>query len=281
MKRNAFTLVELLVVIAIIGVLVGLLLPAVQAAREAARRMSCSNNMVQISLAAHHYEFTMEHLPDGVTDPVGPIRNEENAGHHIGWMARILPYIEQQGAFARLDLSKSAYSDENAEVRAHSVPTYRCPSNPTDFGYRRTGLSKVGTSDYAGCYNDVEVPIDDDNNGIFFRNSSMRFAEITDGATNTIMIGETLGDIDRLGWLTGTRATLRNADKFESGRAFEVPKQQDLGALEVGGFDSYHQGGGNFAMADGAVTFMTHSIDPQLLRNLANRSDGNLIDDGY
>jgi prepilin-type N-terminal cleavage/methylation domain-containing protein len=277
MKRNAFTLVELLVVIAIIGVLVGLLLPAVQAAREAARRMSCSNNLVQVSLAAHHYEFTMEHFPNGVTDSVGPIRNEINAGDQIGWMAHILPYIEQQRAFSMLDLSKSAYSDENAEVRSHTVPTYRCPSNPTNYGM--IPEPKVGTSDYAGCYNDVEVPIDDDNNGIFFRNSATRFAQITDGTTNTIMIGETLGDIDRLGWLTGTRATLRNTGQFGARPNFEVPKQQTLGALEVGGFESYHHGGGNFAMADGAVIFLTHSIDPQLLKNLGNRADGNLIED--
>jgi len=276
MKRKAFTLVELLVVIAIIGILVGLLLPAVQAAREAARRMSCSNNMVQISLSAHHYEFTMEHLPDGVTDETGPIRNEENAGQAIGWMARILPYIEQQSAFGMLDLSKSAYSAENAKVRALQVPTFRCPSNPMMYG--RDALANVGTSDYAGCYNDVEVPIDNDNNGIFYRNSSTRFAQITDGTTNTIMLGEHRGDEDALGWLTGTRATLRNTGEFVGHRTNETATQ-DLRVLEVGGFDSYHQGGGNFALADGAVIFFSHSIDPKIFQLLGNRSDGELIDD--
>lgn len=275
MKRNAFTLVELLVVIAIIGILIGLLLPAVQASREAARRMSCSNNMVQIALATHHYEFTMEHFPAGSTDEKGPIRNEENAGNQIGWMARILPYIEQQGAFSMLDLSKSAYSDENAKVRAHTIPTFRCPSNPTIYGYDKQ--PRVGTSDYAGCYNDVEVPIDVDNNGIFFLNSKIRFAQITDGTTSTILMGETLGDIDALGWITGTRATLRNTDTFEGRRRNSDVLERDLGALEVGGFNSYHQGGGNFAMADGAVIFLTNSIDIQLLHNLGNRADGNLI----
>lgn len=274
MKRNAFTLVELLVVIAIIGILVGLLLPAVQAAREAARRMSCSNNLIQIALATHHFEFTLEHFPSGVTDEKGPIRNEENAGDQIGWMARILPYIEQQAAFSKLDLTKSAYSDENAVVRSFQVPTYRCPSNPYLYGFDKT--PHVGTSDYAGCYNDVEVPIDVDNNGIFFLNSATRFAQITDGSSNTILIGETLGDVDALGWITGTRATLRNTDNFGV-RGEKNQPRKNLGALEVGGFDSYHQGGGNFAMADGAVIFLTTSIDLQLLHNLGNRADGNLM----
>ncbi len=87
MRRGyrAFTLVELLVVIAIIGILVGLLLPAVQAAREAARRCQCENNLAQIGLALHHFEFNMEHFPSGTTNPTGPIRTEAQ-GEHISWV---------------------------------------------------------------------------------------------------------------------------------------------------------------------------------------------------
>lgn len=278
MKRNAFTLVELLVVIAIIGVLIGLLLPAVQAAREAARRMSCSNNMVQITLAVHHFEFNMERLPDGVTGDEGPIRNEAGAGNHLGWMSRILPYIEQQHAFERMDFGKGAYDAENAEVRSLQVPTYRCPSNPMNYG--RDLSPRVGTSDYAGCHHDVEAPIDDDNNGIFFLNSSLRFAQITDGSSNTILIGETPGDVDALGWITGTRATLRNTGTFEDIRIDELTSRE-LGALEVGGYDSYHAGGGNFAFADGSVRFLTHNIEPEILQYMGNRADGELLDDEY
>ncbi len=236
--------------------------------------MSCSNNMVQISLALHHHDFNLEHLPDGVTAEQGPIRNEVKADDHIGWMAHILPYIEQQNAYEKLDLKAGAYSDENAEVRSFEVPTFRCPSNPTTYGFNRN--DSVGTSDYAGCHNDSEAPIDTDNNGVFFMNSSLRFAQITDGTSNTILLGETLGDKDRLGWITGTRATLRNTGGFvhQSMHDFE---QSELGALEVGGFDSYHQGGGNFAMADGAVIFLTNSIDEELYRRLGNRADGELI----
>jgi prepilin-type N-terminal cleavage/methylation domain-containing protein/prepilin-type processing-associated H-X9-DG protein len=273
MKRHAFTLVELLVVIAIIGVLVGLLLPAVQAAREAARRASCSNNLMQVALATHHYEFSMEHLPDGVTDDSGPIQNVEGAGKHIGWLARLLPYIEQQRLYSKLDLSKSAYAPENAEVRKVQIPPFRCPSNP--LSYRQYGDSGVGTSDYAACYHDVEAPIDEDNHGVMFLNSALRFSEITDGSTSTIMIGETLGDFDEIGWLSGTRATLRNTDTFAE-RSMDEAMNQSLSATEVGGFESYHQGGGNFALCDGAVVFISHGIDPEIYQRIGHRSDGAL-----
>ena len=92
-----FTLVELLVVIAIIGILVALLLPAIQAAREAARRTSCLNNVMQLGLAVHNYEFNFETLPPGVTDTKGPIRNEPQ-GHHVSWIVQILPFMEENDA---------------------------------------------------------------------------------------------------------------------------------------------------------------------------------------
>ena len=98
MKRHhptAFTLVELLVVIAIIGILVALLLPAIQASRESARRASCTNNMSQLILAVHDYEAAHEFYPAGTVNPTGPIQNLPN-GHHISWIVRILPYIEER-----------------------------------------------------------------------------------------------------------------------------------------------------------------------------------------
>ncbi|MCC9599583.1 DUF1559 domain-containing protein [Stieleria sp. JC731] len=275
MKRSAFTLVELLVVIAIIGILIGLLLPAVQAAREAARRMSCSNNMAQIALSCHHFEFSMDHLPPGVTDDEGPIRSEVGGGKHIGWMTQILPYIEQHVAFKKLDFDKSVYDPANAEVREHRIQYFLCPSNPHEYGLNLT--PRVGTSHYAGCHNDRETQIDTDNHGIFYLNSDTRFSDITDGSTNTIMLGETLGDKDALGWVSGTRATLRNTDKFNliESDPFDERSQP---VTEVGGFASHHAGGAQFALADGAVVFLSNRIDPQVYRYMGHRADDQLID---
>src|SRR6476660_8482895 len=119
-KPSGFTLVELLVVIAIIGVLVALLLPAVQAAREAARRVACLNNITQLGLSLHNYEFHFETLPPGVSNPEGPIRNEPQ-GNHVSWIVRVLPYLEQNALSRRFDQAAGAYADGNSEVRSTRI----------------------------------------------------------------------------------------------------------------------------------------------------------------
>ena len=113
---RGFTLIELLVVISIIGILVALLLPAVNAAREVARQASCMNNMSQLALAVHDYEYHHEALPPGVTNPDGPIRSEAK-GVHVSWIVKILPYMEQRPAFQKFDQSAGAYAAANSEVR--------------------------------------------------------------------------------------------------------------------------------------------------------------------
>ncbi len=115
--NKAFTLVELLVVIAIIGILVALLLPAVQAAREAARRCSCMNNISQLGLAIHNYEFSNEMLPAGVINPDGPIRSEPE-GLHVSWIVQILPYLEERNAYRLFDQQLGAYAEENTHGTA-------------------------------------------------------------------------------------------------------------------------------------------------------------------
>ena len=284
-KRRAFTLVELLVVIAIIGILVGLLLPAVQAAREAARRCQCMNNMAQLALAIHTHEFNTEHFPSGVINAGGPIRNEP-IGQHVSWIVQILPQMEQSSLYNHFDQAAGAYAETNQKARQLSVPTILCPSSPESG--RAGDDQSPSLSNYAGCHHDSEAPIDAENNGVLFLNSRLRFSQILDGSSQTILLGEMLPGKNSLGWASGTRATLRNTGSFKTPTGLlsskVVQTVVDLpGSLEVGGFSSYHMGGANFAFADGSVRFLSYTIKEELLKQLGNRADGELLvdDDSY
>jgi prepilin-type N-terminal cleavage/methylation domain-containing protein/prepilin-type processing-associated H-X9-DG protein len=197
---TGFTLVELLVVIAIIGILVALLLPAIQASRESARRAMCTNQMRQLLLALHDYEMAHEHFPAGTVDATGPVRNLPS-GHHISWIARILPYIEERVLYDSLDLSLSAYHHKNDRARQTAINLLICPSNPSDYW---------PYSNYAACHHDVEAPIDTNNKGAFFLNSRLTRDDLKDGAAYTLFLGEKFPDNFDLGWLSGTSSTLRN-----------------------------------------------------------------------
>ncbi|QEG39767.1 DUF1559 domain-containing protein [Roseimaritima ulvae] len=275
-SKAGFTLVELLVVIAIIGVLVGLLLPAVQAAREAARRCSCSNNLAQLGLAVHNFEFGMEHLPAGVTNPDGPIRSEP-VGQHVSFLVRLLPYIEQPGIANNFDIEAGTYAPANAPARAMHIPTYTCPS----FYSSSLDFDSVGLTTYAGCHHGSEAPIEVDNNGLLFLNSHIRYSEIADGSTNTILIGEFLPEDNSLGWASGTRSSLRNTGHLISGSDMQnftmMMGMNEQEPTEVGGFGSYHPGGANFVLADGAVRFLSQNTDGEVLENLGNRADGAMM----
>ncbi len=287
-RRKAFTLVELLVVIAIIGVLVALLLPAVQAAREAARRCSCLNNLSQLVLATHNYEFAVEHLPAGVINPEGPIRSEAD-GQHVSWMVQILPYVEMQNVYNIFDIEAGAYAPANSKVRATPVSVFTCPSYP---GSERNEDDTAAVSTYAGCHHDVEAPIDGDNHGLLFLNSKLRYTDILDGSSQTLLIGEFRPDEagmhngqflrvqDSLGWVSGTRATLRNTgNSFEHTGSWRRRNAEPLpqpGPLDVGGFNSAHPGGAQFALADGSCRFFSHDTDPKTRQQLGHRADGTL-----
>jgi prepilin-type N-terminal cleavage/methylation domain-containing protein/prepilin-type processing-associated H-X9-DG protein len=270
--RQAFTLVELLVVIAIIGILVGLLLPAVQAAREAARRGQCLNNISQLILAVHNHEFSYERLPSGVIDPTGPIRNEAN-GQHVSWLVQLLPYMEQNQTFKGFNQTLGTYADENKRARSQRIPFLLCPSSPAP------PVPNVGQTHYVGCHHDSESPIAVDNNGVFFLNSRLRLAEIADGTSSTIFLGEVLQP-DALGWASGTRASLRNTGSFDG---MTTPIVNPMATpsnsiLYVGGFGSWHAGGANFAFGDGSVRFMSCNLDPIVYTKLGSRADGQMLD---
>ena len=279
--RKAFTLVELLVVMAIIGIMVAMTLPAVQATREAARRTSCINNLSQLGLAAHSYEFHFETLPPGVTNPVGPIRSEPQ-GKHVSWIVRILPYMEENALFRNFDAEAGAYAPVNAAVRTTPIAVLECPSEPDPF---LNEAGNVALSSYVGCHNDVEAPIDKDNHGLLFLNSKVRYVDIEDGSSKTILLGEARVSPKALGWVSGTRATLRNTSVIEQRpltnfEPVEGPQDENKKAaasLVVGGFSSNHPGGINAGFADGSTRFISENIEPELLHQLGNRADGQIM----
>jgi len=269
----------LLVVIAIIGVLVALLLPAVQAAREAARRVQCLNNLVQTGLAVHNFEFHHETLPPGVTNPDGPIRNEPQ-GIHVSWIVKVLPYMEQNAMFRKFDQSLGAYADANAEVRAAEIRPLECPSDGAPF---TNDARSVARSSYVGCHHDNEAPIDKDNHGLLFLNSKIKYSQIYDGSSQTILVGEALTSPEGLGWVSGTRATLRNTSLIETNQPYlgtvqaKNDEKEKSASLFVGGFGSHHPNGANFGFGDGSTRFISRDIETILLRRLGNRADGEII----
>ena len=303
--RHAYTFIELLVVMAIIGILVGLLLPAVNQARNAARRAQCQNNLNQLILAVQQYEMAFQVYPPGTIEARGPILNQP-IGYHHNWVSQILPLLEQPNAYDHLDRRVGVYHPNNQPVRKLHLRGLRCPQSPA--GGR-------GYSDYAGVHHSTEAPIDVDNNGVFFLNSRVRRDDVIDGLSNTMFIGEKATIPGDLGWLSGTRATLRNGGTALNAAlpialwtkgsppgveadalAIDEPLAGDelLSALfgyaeetelpsaplrAVGGFLSLHRGGGLFAFGDGSVRFVSDSAAPVVLSRLADRADQQILDE--
>lgn len=307
LTRSGFVLIELLSVIMVIAILIALLLPAVQQAREAARRTSCKNNLMQIGVAMQNYQMAHLVLPSGTVNSNGPILNQPE-GYHVGWVIQILPFLDEKVAFRSYDFKFGVYNPANLTTANYVLTVLQCPS------------SGRGGFNYVGCHNDLEAPIDVDNNGVLFLNSSIREKDLKDGRSYTIFLGEAL-DGGFLGWTSGSSSTLRNmGNKINNinlnQSAFAQNKQygdfgayqfetqpddmlgdsdserQDLEArgkkktltpeerkllLQVGGFSSAHTRGAHFCLGDSSVRYISDNIDFEILRNLANRHDGNLI----
>ena len=303
-RRNAFTLVELLVVIAIIGILVGLLLPAVQAAREAARRMSCSNNMKQMALSLHNYESAHKKFPFGWNT------------HGTLWSAMILPFMEQSNLYGTLEFSESrnwdADNTPNENALKVVVSTFRCPSMPIEEHLNYNGVvDRVATSYRANAGNEATsddtstIPIPGTKslemlrlNGLFYACSSVRFGDITDGTSNTIAIGESYTEPEFVKdgqgmdfWVIGSpQADPCRCDGGTGGTEFSEAvgstyMQMNLklrqpaahGRLMELAFGSYHTGGAQFGLSDGSVQFLSENMDLQVYQNLGARNDGNVV----
>lgn len=293
--QRGFTLIELLVVIAIIAILISIMLPAVQSAREAAQRSQCRNNLMQIGIAMHNYSMTFEMLPPGVVNETSPIQTEAN-GYHMSWTTQLLPVMEQRSLFDQMDFQHSVYAAENSVARGIEMAVLKCPSDYKNT-YSFDGLGKVKASSYAASYGGSKGPIADDNNGLLFLNSSVRFREIRDGSANTILAGEKIHPRKGkdLGWTSGTVATLRNTgvglnlspdiiSEFETpdeeiDEMIDPPEKEEDIVISSGGFSSRHHGGAVFLLADGSVRFISASIDRQIYSYLGNREDRQILSD--
>jgi prepilin-type N-terminal cleavage/methylation domain-containing protein/prepilin-type processing-associated H-X9-DG protein len=297
---RGFTLVELLVVIAIMGILMGLLFPAVQGMREVSRRHTCSYHLTQLGLALKNYDSAQGSLPSGTIDDKGPIHNVPE-GRHIGWIVQLLPYLEEMATYKHIDTAAGVYDPKNAAARSITIGVLLCPS------YSGIWPENIGMSNYAACHNDAEAPIDADNRGVMFLNSRITEKDIPDGLSHTIYLGEKLGGENDLGWMSGTRATLRNAGtpinmtegddgakpldlsiwSEETGEAAELAVAEELKKLadvpeelRVGGFGSNHASGANFLFGDGTVRLISPDISRRVFQQLANRADGELLKSG-
>ncbi len=185
--RPAFTLVELLVVIAIIGVLIGMLLPAVQMVREAARRTECQNKLKQLGLAALNSESAHMKFPPGVVDDDDDLKE----ALHTGW-AFLLPYTEQNNVADQYDMTVSWKSTANLPLAQLTIPTLNCSSNPTPFD--QTGAIEGTKSDYALSKGATAALYEHTPEGMFGINQQVKMGSITDGTSNTFLIGEAVSN---------------------------------------------------------------------------------------
>lgn len=298
--RTAFTLVELLVVIAIIGVLVSLLLPAVQAAREAARRMQCSNNLKQMSLAALNYESTFQVMP--------PRRNM-NAGSRRGWGPSILPYIEQTALQGKYRFDRDFYAAENKENISVSLPLFLCPSGTGERNLTviQSGVTSEGKAgDYFGpnSFSSSRFGIASlsGNNQITAMDDLPRFRrlrDITDGLSHTMLVTEQAGRADFYirGRKQPSNSGLSQATSWGSWPSYQVFQVQIAGGDGITrdgpggtctincnnsqGVYSFHPGGAYAGFVDGSVHFLNESLDAEVLIALVTINAQEIINEDF
>jgi len=302
-ERAGFTLVELLVVIAIIGVLVALLLPAVQSARESARRTQCANNLKQMGIANHNYHDTFQCFPFGWSD------------RGAGWTTMILPHIEQKNLWDTLGFNEADNwdSDNTPNERACGtyIPTFRCPSMglvpkhvenqgipgraPTS--YRGIASSTADSDDPSTSVSGRNLEMLD-MEGIFFCCSKVRMAQITDGSSNTFLIGESRWEtftqdgnqmdfwyigspqIDPCNCMTGIGATEQSEFVGSTGVPFNARNiPTTSGYVKELSFTSLHPSGAQFCLADGSVRFVSFNINQATYQAAGSRNGGEVLVD--
>jgi prepilin-type N-terminal cleavage/methylation domain-containing protein len=292
--RNAFTLIELLVVIAIIGVLVALLLPAVQKVREAANRTKCASNLKQLGLALHNYHDANGRFPVGADTVNG-----------LSWRVPILPYVEQDALFKLFSFDPGPWNGgpnrEGPNKMVHAlnrIPIYNCPSVPVILASNGSSTLVDGRRTFTSDYHGVAGPKGTNpvtsaaygwepnpsgqggfaSQGVLGRDSKVRLTDISDGTSNTLVVGEVsvrwnanILESDGADWVRGVGFSNGMAACRNVQNAINTPYN---GVYNDISFGSQHTGGAQFVMGDGSVRFVQQSVDLVLYKSTASRDGG-------
>lgn len=273
-QRRAFTLIELLVVIAIIGVLVALLLPAVQMAREAARRIQCTNNLKQIGLALHGYHDVHNTFPSGGW--IALYGKPATKNMNSGWSASVLPWLEQRPLFDALNLSVVYDHAANATATYTVLQVYLCPSEPRKTFWNRlpSDAFEHADADYGGMYGErgLSNPTVTNNppRGAMIFNQAVGLFMINDGSSQTVQIGEDPEAINAI-W-AGGHNIFDQAFPINARPPFEYGEE----------LTSQHPGGVNVLFADGSVHFLKSQTDSRVVAALCTRNGAEVVSaDGF
>ena len=306
-RRTGFTLIELLVVIAIIAILIALLLPAVQQAREAARRTQCKNNLKQLGLAFHNYHDTNLTFPPG---------GFEHSGYRIGWPGRVFPFLEQGNRVDAMDAFAadammnimpwrfdSAPHNGSHEVFTSAIPSFACPSSalgeksPDINNSTLPWIKEQGALHYRanGGSSDVGIIAGSSSgrnystSGVIYPTSRVRIGDVKDGTTNTLLIGESSSSD---GWTAGQKAGWGGIQPWTWGyyyysgsgylqldnKYIQFPiNYKGSFATNNTPFTSYHPGGAQFLYCDGSSTFLSETMDLNVLKAMATRDNGEVL----